>query len=95
MASHDGQLIVVEFLPPRLCILDSDDRLVAFIGEDAMAPQRERWPNEVTAVGELTRPRLLAAGRFNSPHAVAVDRGGNIYVTEWLIGGRTIKLQRV
>jgi hypothetical protein len=41
------------------------------------------------------RPSSLAAGRFNSPHAVAVDHAGHIYVTEWLIGGRTIKLQRL
>jgi hypothetical protein len=25
---------------------------------------------------------------LNSPHTLAADGGGKIYVTEWLIGGR-------
>jgi hypothetical protein len=94
MASHGGLLVVAEFLPPRLCILDTEDQLVCFVGEDKVAPDREQWPNEVTAGGALQRPSALAAGRFNSPHAVTVDGAGNIYVSEWLIGGRTVKLQR-
>jgi hypothetical protein len=35
----------------------------------------------------------LAAGVFNSPHSLAVDADGNLYVSEWLIGGRYTKLR--
>lgn len=94
MAVHDGWLFVVEFLPPRLTVLDVDDQLVTIIGEDVAAPDRDEWPNQLDPAGDLMRPSSLAAGRFNSPHAIAVDHVGNIYVTEWLIGGRTTKLQR-
>ena len=95
MTSYGDMLFVAEFLPPRLCILDAEDRLVGFVGEDQSAPDREHWPNQISAGGALERPSALAAGRFNSPHAVAVDGLGDLYVTEWLIGGRTTKLRRV
>jgi hypothetical protein len=38
---------------------------------------------------------LIDAGKFNSPHGVAADTQGNIYVTEWIIGGRITKLAPV
>ena len=34
----------------------------------------------------------LELGKFNSPHAIAVDCNGNIYVAEWVVGGRITKL---
>ena len=37
----------------------------------------------------------LRPGLFNSPHGLAADADGHLYVAEWLIGGRTIKLARV
>jgi hypothetical protein len=78
MASYQGWLFVVEFRPPRLCLLDYDDALIGFIGEDETAPAREQWPNEVDAAGDLIRPSTLSVGCFNSPHAVAVDRAGSV-----------------
>ena len=36
----------------------------------------------------------VGQGKFNSTHGMAVDRQGNLYVAEWLIGGRFIKLER-
>ena len=30
---------------------------------------------------------------FNSPHSLATDTDGNLYVSEWLIGGRYTKLK--
>jgi hypothetical protein len=36
----------------------------------------------------------LEPGRFNSPRTVAADGDGNLYVTEYLLGGRFTKLVR-
>jgi hypothetical protein len=36
----------------------------------------------------------LEAGKFNSPHGMAIDGEGNLYVAEWLIGGRFTKLAK-
>jgi hypothetical protein len=34
----------------------------------------------------------VQAGKFNSPHGIATDCDGAIYVSEWLVGGRLVKL---
>ena len=52
------------------------------------------WPNNRNASGELVATALLEPGKFNSPHGMAVDGQGNLYVAEWLIGGRFIKLEK-
>ena len=46
----------------------------------------EKYPN----VPEDALPR----GRFHTPHGIAVDAAGNVYVAEWYWGGRVNKLAR-
>ena len=53
---------------------------------------RPGWPNGVDELQHPVRAPDLAHGRFNSPHGLAVDADGSLYVAEWLIGGRMIKL---
>ena len=93
--ARDGErLVLVEFKPPQLTILDRDDRVLGHLGLDESAPARVGWPNDKDADGRHVRSAALTPGRFNSPHAVAVGLEGSLYVTEWLIGGRTTKLAR-
>jgi hypothetical protein len=95
LAAYGDRLLVLEFRPPRLTVLDAADRLVGYLAEDAEAPSREGWPNELNAAGVSQRVSSLQPGKLNSPHSLAVDREGNIYITEWLIGGRLIKLKKL
>jgi hypothetical protein len=95
IAADEDRLVLVEFKPPQLTILDGDDRVVGHLGLDTDAPSRPGWPNDRDADGAPVRSAALVPGRFNSPHAVAVGHDGSLYVTEWLIGGRTTKLARV
>jgi hypothetical protein len=90
-----GPNIVVGELFARLAIIDLDGRLVGYLGHDGEARQRVGWPNSVGANDQPVRNQHLHLGRFNSPHGLAVDGDGNMYVAEWLIGGRMIKLGRV
>jgi len=85
-AVHDGDLAVPE-LRARVTVLDGDDTPVAHLGSNEAVVDREDWPN-VPETG-------LEAGAFNSPHDAAFDDAGNLYVVEWIVGGRITKLERV
>jgi hypothetical protein len=93
-----GEVLVVAELYARLAVLDAHDNLVGYIGDDPTAkegqgwPERPGWPNALAHDGHVVAPQLPQPERFNSPHSVAVDADGNLYVSEWLIGGRYSKL---
>ena len=87
-------LALTDFTQARVTILDANDELIEHVGANPEAPEREGWPNARDADGNLVRPPL-ESGRFNSPHTLAADASGNLYVTEWLLGGRLTKLARV
>jgi hypothetical protein len=93
MAVVGGELALTDFTRARVTLLDLDDQLVEHIGENPDAARREGWPNARDASGDLVRPPL-EPGKFNSPHTLTADAGGNLYVTEWLLGGRLTKLAR-
>jgi hypothetical protein len=93
-----GDALVVAELYSRLALLDQDDELIGYLGDDPKAkdgagwPERPGWPNALTDDGHVRAPHLAHPDRFNSPHSVAVDHDGNLYVSEWLVGGRYSKL---
>lgn len=70
----------------RVTVLDGDDRIVAAIGENDTVCGRPGFPNDRS---------LVHAGHFVAPHAVAADALGNIFIVEWITGGRITKLERV
>jgi sugar lactone lactonase YvrE len=91
-ALRGDQLVVAE-LEARVTVLDADDRVVERVGDDPEATARPGWPNALDDDGRTIRPELRA-GRFNSPHGLAVDAAGDIYVAEWVLGGRMVRLRR-
>jgi hypothetical protein len=84
--SH-GEFTLIPEAPyrARLTILDPDDRVVATLGENDQACTRPGFPNDRA---------LVEPGRFVTPHSVAVDAAGSIYVVEWITGGRITKLAK-
>jgi DNA-binding beta-propeller fold protein YncE len=92
LAVRDEQLVVAE-LEARLTILDGEDRVVERIGDDPHAMSRPGWPNALDGDGRTVRPDLRP-GLFNSPHGLAVDADGGIYVAEWVLGGRMVRIRR-
>lgn len=85
-----GDDILITDLFGALLRLDRDDEVESIIP----LPERERgpaWPNVVDDAGANARPRLHDDA-LNSPHGIAVDESGRIFLTEWMIGGRQIRL---
>lgn len=76
----DGALLAVDLTRDQLT------EIVPFPTE----PKQPGWPN-LERAGTTVRPELIA-GTLNSPHGVAVGADGSIYLTEWVIGGREIRL---
>jgi len=87
------ELLLTDFTQARVTVLDLEGSLVEHVGANPDAPTRDGWPNARDEGRNLVRP-LLETGKFNSPHTLAADGQGDVYVTEWLLGGRLTKLTR-
>jgi hypothetical protein len=91
-----GDYLVVAELKARLVLLDREDRIVGYIGAGPHHVVKPGWPNRHDAAGKGQPPqRDIRIGEFNSPHGVCADAQGSIYVSEWLLGDRFTKLERV
>ena len=87
-AQHGDLLLTPELRGGRITVLDIEDELVCYLGENSGAFKLlEGWPN--------VPHETLMEGKCNSPHGLATDSDGNIYSAEWLIGGRINKLAKV
>ena len=84
---HRNGVVYIPELNARLTILDDQDKPVTYVGENSAARKSPGWP-------DLPAAQILP-GKFNSPHGMAVDSAGNLYVAEWIIGGRVTKLLRL
>jgi DNA-binding beta-propeller fold protein YncE len=87
------ELLLTDFTASRVTVLTRDGELVEHLGAGTRTPQEDAWPNARAANGDIVRPPLRP-GVLNSPHTLAVDSDGDVYVAEWLIGGRVTKLAR-
>lgn len=90
MFSFLDDLCLVPQLSARVDILDKDDNVVAMLGDNGYASTRPGWPDH----NRTGSPELIQPGRFNSPHGAAFAPNGDIYVVEWIVGGRITKLEK-
>ena len=81
-----GDGLVVPELGGWLTLLDADGHLVGSVGRGEATSALPGWPD--------VAPEHLRPGVFNSPHAAAADPAGTVYVVEWIVGGRLIRLER-
>jgi cytochrome P450 len=85
-----GRDLLVTELNGGLLAVDPADSVSILVGKP-LGPLRPGWPNALDEAGVEHRPPLHD-GRLNSPHGIAVDTHDRIYLTEWLIGGRHLRL---
>ncbi|MFD9669431.1 hypothetical protein ACFWAY_49125 [Rhodococcus sp. NPDC059968] len=89
----DGTILVTELFGSVAAFSESGELLGSLGSAVPFEKQRSRWPNQITASGNTVRPPLNP-GAFNSPHGICLT-GGTILVTEWMIGGRVVRLAPV
>lgn len=90
-----GENVLVGELNARVAVVGPDDELVGYLGDNTPVSEESAWPNEPGENDVPRRTSRLVEGLFNSPHGITSDDDGNIYVTEWLIGGRYTKLRLI
>jgi hypothetical protein len=91
-----GEIMMVPDLHTRITLYGKDNKAVAQLGDDPA------WRERV--VGSLdkgkgpairSQPKQWVAGKFVHPHDACFDADGNIYVAEWVDGGRITFLKKV
>ncbi len=97
---HRDGLLYVPDLFARVSIFDQANRKVADIGDYVDGKPLTSWDDFGTKYPDLKgypdiAPAKRVRDKFISPHALWVDRAGNIYVVEWIKGGRVTKLTKL
>jgi hypothetical protein len=88
LAVRDDELLIAE-LSGGVLAMSCDGAIRVLLPSDGTSSD-EGWPN-ATGSAEQTFAPELRQGLMHSPHGVAVNSHGVLYVTEWCIGGRQTK----
>lgn len=96
---HRGDLLYIPDLFARVSIFDRDYRKLADLGDYVDGQELSSWDDFGNKYPDLQGypnlpPTRRLQNKFISPHALWVDRAGNIYVVEWIEDGRVTKLTR-
>ena len=86
---HD--LLIVADIGASVTILDQSDTVVAKLGHSV------EWEKRVMDRGQNIRGKRgeWLPGQFVHPHDACIDQDGNIFVSEYVLGGRVTKLRKV
>ncbi len=84
--SFHGEHAVVSELEGRVTILDKDNAVVAFLGDN---PSKAQWAKYDLKPGDIN------PASFSAAHGCFVDPDANIYISDWNQTGRITKLTRV
>ncbi|MFT4537919.1 MAG: hypothetical protein ACI841_004191 [Planctomycetota bacterium] len=97
-AFHRDQVIVPElFTPVRILDVESLEPVFAIGHNDQVQPHadpQQWWPPVAPEGWSNVASDRLEPGVFNSPHAACFGTDGDIYVVEWIVGGRITRLER-
>lgn len=85
-ASVQGDYVSVPDLHGRLVILDKSNTIIAVLGHNA---------DPKTRVNFNVPQDQWKEGIFNGTHGSSWDKDGNLYVQDWNVSGRIMKLVRV
>ncbi|WP_147430072.1 hypothetical protein [Frondihabitans australicus] len=89
LAQRGSRILVTDLVGALLSV--SPEGRIAEVLPSSVDDERPGWPNALDASGATVRPPLVE-GHLNSPHGIAVGPAGQVYLTEWLLGGRQLRL---
>jgi WD40 repeat protein len=85
-----GDIMLVPDLHARISLLGRNNQPIVHLGDD------EAWRKTVLDGFKVRRDASQwPAGKFIHPHDACFDRDGNIYVAEWVEGGRITFLKKL
>ena len=88
-----GDTMLVPDLVGRVTLLDKENQVITHLGDDSeriLADKAEHNTFHIRADASTWQ-----GGKFIHPHDACFDKEGNIFVAEWVEGGRITKLRRV
>lgn len=83
--SFHGKTALVSEINGRAAILDENDAIVAFLGDN---PDHNAWNNYGWPVAKRRE------GYFNALHGAIFSRTGDLSLSEWSVAGRVCKFTR-
>ena len=84
-----GDIMMVPDLHARITLLDKNNKVITHLGDN------EQWRAKALSAGFRGKRAQWQDGRFIHPHDACFDKAGNIFIVEWVIGGRVTKLTKV
>lgn len=85
-----GDVLLVPDLHARVSLFDKAGKPIVHLGDD------DAWRKKVLDGYKVrTQPKEWQPGKFVHPHDACFDAAGNIYVVEWVQGGRITFLKKV
>ncbi|MEM7147344.1 MAG: twin-arginine translocation signal domain-containing protein [Verrucomicrobiota bacterium] len=91
-----NDIMLVPDLHARISLFDKNNNVITHLGDD---PNWREQVLERPASGKgfkmRANPAAWQPGKFIHPHDACFDHAGNIYVVEWVSGGRVTKLERL
>ncbi len=81
-----GTCVAVAELDGRVTILDQNNAVAMRLGDN---PNQTHWSNFRLAAADFQD------GIFAAPHGLGWDRAGNLYLQEWNLTGRVVKMRRL
>lgn len=81
-----GTDVAIGDLKGRVTIIDKDNKLVTHLGDSG---------NDKKQATNRIPPDQWVDGEFIAAHGISWDNKGNLYVAEWNLSGRVVKLKRV
>jgi len=89
-----GNILLVPDLHSRVTLFDKDNRVLTHLGHDPVWTKQVLGPDDNKFPVRRNRA-LWKPGKFIHPHDACFDHAGNLFVVEWVLGGRVDFLRHV